>query len=134
VQPALASESFVTRRKWLALTRHPNLQVDSLYLKNGTVKVRVNEFEGTLPRLWPDNLTQFEPINTQNIAHGNKPGVESAASPQSTPYTSHGLERRLLAVEIGIHSRRLYFKSAAYQCQTSRSADAVDALICRMLA
>ena len=41
LQPALPSESFVPRRKWLALTRHPNLQVDSLYLKNGTVKFRV---------------------------------------------------------------------------------------------
>ena len=59
LQPPLASESFVPRRKWLALTRHPNLQVDSLYLKNGTVKVRVNENSNEPPRLWPDNLTQI---------------------------------------------------------------------------
>jgi len=57
----------------------------------------------------PDNLTKFEPINTQNTTHGNKPGVEALQSPQGKPYTSHRLERRLLAVEIGI--RRRLFKS-----------------------
>jgi hypothetical protein len=52
-----------------------------------------------------DNLNQFEPINTQNITHGNKPGAEALQSPRGKPYTSHRLERRLLAVEIGKRSR-----------------------------
>jgi len=66
---------------------------------NGTMRVRVSELERT--RLWPDNLNQFESIST----HGNNPGVEALQSPQRKPYTLHGLERHLLAVEIGIGCR-----------------------------